>query len=103
MTPPARHPFSQMNFALEWKRYGEVFTDIGVGEEMRHPESHPDDIRTFLLGLLVAAFTFHGGNLRLRDTRQQLERCLPHPAASVLLDSCFVSGSYPSPRKALRL
>lgn len=76
--------------------------DFGVGEEVRHLENHPGDIRTFPFGLLVAAFTVTA-DFTLTGY-PAAARTLPATSSSLgAAGHCFVSGSYPSPRKTLRL
>lgn len=54
--------------------------DYGVGEEERHFPNHPGGMRTF--SLVFQSRRLRSRRLsRLRDTRQQLERCMPYPAA----------------------
>lgn len=57
MTQPADRLTVPDESAREWKRHREVYKDFGVGGEVRYLENHPGDTRTFLFGLLVAAFT----------------------------------------------
>lgn len=81
MMPPAASSLSQMNTHRSGNDTGRCTQISALGRKCSTLEVYRGDIRTFLFGLSAAAFTVTGGNLRLRDTRQQLECCLPHPAA----------------------